>query len=377
LLAALLTSLWLASAASAAGSDLVLTKSADVDDVFAGELVEYQLHVVNSGEDDPHVVVTDALPGNLEIVDAGSTQGSCTPGQTVVCDLGAIAAGDEADALVLALALAPAVVTNTATVAGDAEAGPPGDNVDSATVNVHPPEADLGIELAASAATIPFAGQVTYTATVSNAGPFAEDHARLRGMLSSRLTAVSASASQGSCSVPDGWLDCDLGRIAGAAGATVSVVARADESGIATSELYVSGDPNDGVVDPDQENDSASLATTVLARRSTLPLAPIFVPAPAIVTPAIAHVATGITVRRSGRRITGRVKSAPGCLGRRQVLLRRAGKGSKRYGAAVTRDDGTFKITTKRRLPGRVYVVAGKSYGADGRICDAGRSPRR
>lgn len=74
--------------------------------------------------------------------------------------------------------------------------------------------------------------------------------------------------------------------------------------------------------------------------------------------PAKQRYATLVTVRRSGRRISGRVSSSgPGCAGTRKVVLRRMGSGTRSFGATTARSNGTFTIVAPRRLRGRIYVV--------------------
>ncbi|HEX6391775.1 MAG TPA: hypothetical protein VFZ89_20075, partial [Solirubrobacteraceae bacterium] len=61
---------------------------------------------------------------------------------------------------------------------------------------------------------------------------------------------------------------------------------------------------------------------------------------------------------RRGRTYSGRVGSAQRtCRYNRRVILRKRGKGTRRYGQALTRKDGTFKIRRSRRVGGRVYAV--------------------
>jgi hypothetical protein len=72
---------------------------------------------------------------------------------------------------------------------------------------------------------------------------------------------------------------------------------------------------------------------------------------------------TSATLRRRGARYSGRVTSSlRSCASNRRVVLRRRGSGTKSYGSARTRSNGTFTIRRSKRLRGRVYVtVVGRS----------------
>jgi hypothetical protein len=67
---------------------------------------------------------------------------------------------------------------------------------------------------------------------------------------------------------------------------------------------------------------------------------------------------SSVSLRRSGARYSGRVGSSrSGCKGSRRVVLRRKGSGTRSFGSAKTRSNGTFTIRRKSRLRGTVYVV--------------------
>lgn len=85
------------------------------------------------------------------------------------------------------------------------------------------------------------------------------------------------------------------------------------------------------------------------------------------------RVPTSSSLQRRGSRYSGRLTSAGECLGNRTVVLRRAGSGSRSFGRALTRSNGTFTFQRKRRLRGRVYAVVLARRSAQ-TICGAGRS---
>lgn len=84
--------------------------------------------------------------------------------------------------------------------------------------------------------------------------------------------------------------------------------------------------------------------------------------------------ASTITLKRKGRTYRGRLTS-PGqaCVYRRKIVLRRVGKGTRSYGTAFTRSDGTFTIRAKKGARGRMYVIA-KERTTAASLCRVGRS---
>jgi hypothetical protein len=74
--------------------------------------------------------------------------------------------------------------------------------------------------------------------------------------------------------------------------------------------------------------------------------------------PEQAKYATLVTVKRSGRRFSGRVSSSgPGCASARHVVLRRVGNGTRAFAATTARPDGTFTIVAPPRMRGPFYVL--------------------
>jgi hypothetical protein len=104
---------------------------------------------------------------------------------------------------------------------------------------------------------------------------------------------------------------------------------------------------------------------------------PVPEPAP-VVTPRNTRVKypSSITLRRSGARYSGRVSSSrSGCKGSRRVVLRRKGSGTRSFGSATTRSNGTFTIRRSSRLRGTVYVVVtGRSSTTA--LCQTAKSRR-
>lgn len=122
-----------------AGPDLELVKSSDVSSAVPGQSFHYFLTVTNDGPGTAHgVAVTDPLPAGLTLLDATPSQGSCSGTDTVVCDLGDLAEGDQATVDLTVAGGSEGDVTNTARVTS-ASPDPNGANdVSSATVSIAP-----------------------------------------------------------------------------------------------------------------------------------------------------------------------------------------------------------------------------------------------
>lgn len=91
------------------------------------------------------------------------------------------------------------------------------------------------------------------------------------------------------------------------------------------------------------------------------------------VIPKRIRASTTVSLNRHGLRYRGRVASAsPACIGKRQIVLRRPGS-TRSLASTKTRASGTWSISRRHRLRGRVRAVAaGRSSGLT--ICGAALS---
>jgi uncharacterized repeat protein (TIGR01451 family) len=123
-------------------------------------------------------------------------------------------------------------------------------------------EADLGVVQVDSPDPLLFGGgNVTYTVTISNAGPDPAS-ATLTDTLPSGTAFVSATPSQGSCIESSGVVTCEMGMMASSGSATVSVVVTPPSAGTYTNHATVSS-ANSG--DYNLGNNTADETTTVNA----------------------------------------------------------------------------------------------------------------
>ncbi len=140
--------------------------------------------------------------------------------------------------------------------------------------------ADLMIEQTdAPDPTVP-GTSVTYTLTVTNLGPGPALGVDVSEGLTLSASVDSATPSQGSCTLLAHGVQCDLGQLPSGASATVAIVGTPTVAGTLTSNSGVLGTRPD----PDSDNDSALVQTTVV----NCPF-----PAPTITAPVSVPPATG------------------------------------------------------------------------------------
>ncbi len=111
---------------------------------------------------------------------------------------------------------------------------------------VDPPQADLSVVLSDSADPVAEGDTFTYFALIANGGPAAIADLGFADELPGEVTALSATPSQGSCSMTCGVVYCELGSLASGQSATVDIEARAVRHGLVTNTVVYSpyGDPN-------------------------------------------------------------------------------------------------------------------------------------
>ena len=240
-------------------ANLALAKSVSPQTANVGELVTYSLAVTNNvsvGEEGGRKselgttggVVSDTLPAGLQFV-ASAAGSSCNPGppDTVTCNVGPVAQGENVSAAFTARvtpAAAGASLDNTATVATAAAGGfpalpdfEPGDNTAHASLTVNP-LADVSLTKTVSNANPAVDDEVDYTLTASNAGPDEATGVTIHDSLPAGLDFIDASPG---CDNDNGTVTCDVGTLA--SGETAAVTIRASTtavvSGIVDQQLGV------------------------------------------------------------------------------------------------------------------------------------------
>ncbi|MFO0807782.1 MAG: SdrD B-like domain-containing protein [Gemmataceae bacterium] len=244
-------------------ADLSLTKTVDNATPLLGANVTFTITVRNAGPDGAtNVAVRDVLPAGLQFVSSNPSQGSYASG-TGIWTVGSIANGGTATMQIVATVTTLGVKVNGAEVSAADQFDPdstPNNNSttedDDDTATVTPGQiADLSLTKTVDNAR-PNVGQtVTFTITVSNAGPNGATNVAVRDVLPSGLQFVSSSPSQGSYVSGTGiWT---VGSIASGGSATLQIVARVTTAGAKVNGAEVSASDQ-----PDPDSTPGNNSTT-------------------------------------------------------------------------------------------------------------------
>ncbi len=217
----------------AAFSDAAVGPSADLgigltdapDPVDVGGLLTYTAHVSNAGPDAATgVTVVDVLPAGVSFASASA---GCSNGAgTVTCDLGTVAVGGGATAIITVTAGSPGVVANAVTVTSDATDPASANDQASASTTIAPVAGTADLHLVgtpSSGDTVDQAAAFDYVLTITNQGSASTPDAIVTDVLPANVSPNgSASASQGSCSGSSS-VSCSLGALSPGAAATVTI----------------------------------------------------------------------------------------------------------------------------------------------------------
>ena len=185
-------------------ADLSLVKTIDNPTPNLGQNVIFTLNLNNAGPGAAtSVTVTDRLPPGLTFVNAVPSQGSYDQG-TGLWTIGTVSPGSSASLQLAATVNTTAPVTNTAEVTHSDQPDPnstPGNNVpgenDQSSITIGVQQADLSLTKTVNNAAPQVGENVTFTVTLSNAGPHRATGVAVRDMLPSGLAFVSSTPSIG------------------------------------------------------------------------------------------------------------------------------------------------------------------------------------
>jgi M6 family metalloprotease-like protein/uncharacterized repeat protein (TIGR01451 family) len=153
-------------------ADLVLSKTAPVEEASYGDPVAFTLRVSNLGPMDQSLVaVEDWLPPGL--VYQGNDCGADYLGGRVAWSVGNLAAGESRSCVVSTTLQTCGEVTNAAEVSGGGVDPVPANNRDEVTLTGTGCSADLALVLETSHYIASYGEEVTFTLTVTNNGPTA------------------------------------------------------------------------------------------------------------------------------------------------------------------------------------------------------------
>lgn len=191
-------------------ADLSVSKTADSEQVNPGDDITYEITVMNLGADvAENVALNDPLPPSLTFVSITAPMGwTCTTpavgnGGTVTCTNPSLALseGEVFTIVVHVPTNAPPgnFFSNTATISTTTFDPNEENNSATASTLVAGSSAEIAVSKTASSDQVVVGRPVTYTITVTNAGPDAAENASLVDNLPAEVTFLSLTQ-------PDGWI---------------------------------------------------------------------------------------------------------------------------------------------------------------------------
>lgn len=161
--------------ATAIQADLALSTAASPVAVFAGNNITYTQTVTNNGPAAAsNVSFTEAIPANTTFVSVGAPAGwSCVVTASVTCTNPSVSAGSSAD-IIIAVNVGPAVVAASITAnssVSSATSDPALSNNSTTVVTSVSVACDLTVTNSGAPNPVAAGSNITYTQTVTNAGP--------------------------------------------------------------------------------------------------------------------------------------------------------------------------------------------------------------
>lgn len=257
-------------------ADLSVTVIGTPDPVAVGNALTYTIVVTNAGPGEARsVLLVNALPSGVTYV---SATGGVTPDANALrFPLGDLAPGSSVTLTVVVRPTSVAAGTTivaTATVSGTSDDSQIANNTATIRVVVQDPApnaiADLSVTILGAPASPAVGQNLTYTVTVSNAGPSIATDVMLADTLPIGVRLVSAEVSQGTFALRDEILiSASLGDLRPGASATLRIVVAAMAPGDLRSSVRMTG----AEADPDVANNSGELVVTV-PQPTRVPTAP-------------------------------------------------------------------------------------------------------
>jgi len=262
-------------------ADLQVLKTCkpDTTSAIAGSNAVCAIQVNNLGPSDAqNAVLTDSILGStpFTVISAVSSVGICTPSTiaspvsnaVISCPLGTVPAGSGATITVTFTAQDGGNVDDTATVSASTPDPNNSNNTASGAVTFVS-SADLAITKTASPNPVIAGTNLTYTITVSNAGPSTATGVVVTDTIPAQVSVLSVTPSSGSCKAgisgnPLQPLTCTLGNVAKSGTATVVVVAAVASNVPSGTVVNNNASVSSAVLDPNNANNSATAAATVL-----------------------------------------------------------------------------------------------------------------
>ncbi len=201
-------------------ADLGVNKIAGPNPVYVGNSLTYIVTVINNGPSAAtNAVITDVLPAGITF---NWALPACAPsGGSVICNMGTIARGDSATAMIVVTptAAAAGTVTNTVAVGGN-EFDPNTTNNRAIATTLVLAKADVVVSKKAIPDPAQSGSSLVYTVVVTNTGPSVATGVLMTDTLPGGVNFGSVSSG---CAQAGGVVTCVLGSIAGGQSKTVNI----------------------------------------------------------------------------------------------------------------------------------------------------------
>lgn len=247
-------------------ADISITKRSSPNPVAVGGQLTYTLLVANSGPSTAeNVVLSDPLPAGLENAEISTDGGATFVPFSGTYLVGNLAAGGVAELLIRATvsSFAAGSLTNTAVVSSDTPDPDPENNTDTEVTPVIP-SADLSIRKTSAPNPVRPGEVLTYTLTVSNAGPADAQNVVVLDNIPPSLTGLEYSLD-GSAFQP--WTgSLPLGTLA--AGRERTILIRGTVALLASGTIVNTAVVSSTTPDPDPNNNLDTNATDVVSTAS-------------------------------------------------------------------------------------------------------------
>lgn len=243
----------------------VTTQFLGPNEVPVGTQVTQRVVVTNSSDSGASgVVATVVVPDGLVV----APQGCPLAGPQVVCNLGIVPAHTtrtfdvKVTPTVSSNLSGPVAVYGSASISRNEASDSTANNSANAFVLVRPFTADLSVTAAASPASNPLGGEITYTAAVSNAGPDSSEQTWLDLPIPPGATLIDKSSfcTDGG----DGVVRCNFGtRLSGDAPRPAQVRLKPSQAGPFAVDIAVHA-KRSGQIDPNHANNKVTVTTNVI-----------------------------------------------------------------------------------------------------------------
>ncbi len=236
------------------------------DTIIAGSPFEITLTLNNSGGQASEVVLTDQLPAAIALLSATASVGSCSNnGGLISCQLGNLANGATATVTLSVNAITAGSLSNVARVnflgSPTAQPAQASDTINIVTVT------DLGLTVVAGSNTALIGTDLSYIASISNAGPSAATNPRLLIDLPTQVDLRSTiSADAWSCdtsALPQ--ISCTLPSLAAGDHSSLTLFTTPRTAGTATLAATISASAADSDNNLSNNNISPLLISIITA----------------------------------------------------------------------------------------------------------------